>query len=125
MNSKVSSFCGVLFLSCALIGIATAAQCRDAPLEVQQFQRPIPLGVNGSNSTPAFLANGGCTIEFGTLGALLVDQNNIQYILSAAHVLALGTNGYFTTGTPEPITQPNPLAVLPEPRRRAQYARNS
>lgn len=35
-----------------------------------------------------------CGSAEGTLGAMVQDQNGNQYILSDAHVLAIGLNGY-------------------------------
>ncbi|HUY39212.1 MAG TPA: hypothetical protein VMV13_10295 [Candidatus Binataceae bacterium] len=60
----------------------------------------------GSNGVVVQLPNGQCTGSFGTLGALIADGSGNQYILGAAHVFGLGPNGYFTSGSGQPITQP-------------------
>lgn len=72
--------------------------------------RPVPLGVEGSNAAYNVAPDGVCRDEQGTLGGLVADQNGIQYILGAAHILALGPSGYFASGSAEAIVQPG----LPE-----------
>jgi hypothetical protein len=74
---------------------------------VQFFSRPIPLGVDGQNGAVNFdQTTGTCLFIDGTLGSLVSD-GTYQYILGAAHVLALGQNGYFASGSGEPVIQPN------------------
>ena len=75
--------------------------------QTQFIPRPTPMGVAGGNSGfntesvyPECLAYG------GTLGALLQDAAGTQYILSDAHVLALGPTGYYASGSNVPIVQP-------------------
>jgi hypothetical protein len=96
---------GMLF--CCLSGIATAQKYD------QYVPRPITLGTLGGNvAYTSFQEEVGgqtgifCTNEEGTLGALVADQNNNQYILGAAHVLAVGPAAYFGTNSQEPIMQP-------------------
>jgi hypothetical protein len=67
------------------------------------------MGVSGSNES--FTQNGThCTEEKGTLGALVSDGTSL-YVLGPAHVLALGTSGYLSSGSGEPIVQPS-LSIL-------------
>lgn len=47
----------------------------------------------------------------GTLGAVVVDQNGTQYVLSAAHVFAPGKSSFLATGSNEPITQPDLISA--------------
>lgn len=71
-----------------------------------QLTRPTPMGVDGGNEAFNSLPSGGCVDEHGTLGALVTDGTSL-YVLSAAHVLALGTGGYFASGSGQPIVQPS------------------
>jgi hypothetical protein len=71
-----------------------------------QLTRPTTMGVSGSNESFTENARGICTVEKGTLGALVTDGASL-YILGAAHVLALGTSGYFGSASGEPIVQPS------------------
>jgi hypothetical protein len=81
-----------------------------------QLTRPTPMGVDGSNSVLAFATTGpaGCSNINGTLGAIVSDQSGTQYILSAAHVLALGKTGILATGSLQPVTQPALLHAVTE-----------
>jgi len=72
----------------------------------QYYPRPIPLGVIGGNGVVGFdQTNRACQVQGGTLGGLVTDGTS-QYIISAAHVLALGLSGYLASGSSEPVIQP-------------------
>lgn len=73
-----------------------------------QLKRPTPMGVQGSNDVTNTNANiSMCFSQLGTLGAVVADQNGTQYVLSAAHVLALGASSFLATGSNEPIEPPD------------------
>jgi hypothetical protein len=76
-----------------------------------QVTRPTPMGVEGSNGAVSSTTFP-CFGIGGTLGALVADQNGTEYILSNAHVFAVGPSGFFANGYPEPITQPSPFGVV-------------
>lgn len=67
--------------------------------------RPIPLGISGGNILD--MSNAFCCS--GTLGALVHDNNQVQYILSNNHVLARTNKG--TAG--EAIIQPGLVDETP------------
>ncbi len=97
----------VILLLTVSVGFAMTPQIAEAQ------QRPTPMGVWGANSSVNFEPNiGECFTEAGTLGAVVADQDGTQYILSVAHFLAIGPSGYFATGSPQPITQPDVVQVV-------------
>jgi hypothetical protein len=68
---------------------ASAQDCKGTPQQAP-FMRPIPLGISGGNIN-ALLKNKkgqviGCTV--GTLGSMVEDSDDNEYILSNNHVLA-------------------------------------
>jgi len=63
---------------------------------------PIPLGISGGNARDFLNTSAGRTCIGGTLGSLLEDSNNKQYILGTNHLLA--RNNSAALG--EPIVQP-------------------
>jgi hypothetical protein len=79
----LKTFCSISILISLLF--VQAAQAID-----QGFQpRPIPLGTSGGNirdSSWSFCCG-------GTLGSLVQDSQEVQYILSNNHVLARGNRG--------------------------------
>ena len=88
---------GAALVACMLaIGVALTPQsasaqlCTDVPPPQQTaLMRPIPLGVSGGNIRSLIKTNGkdrGCFS--GTLGSMVQDSSNNQYILSNNHVLA-------------------------------------
>jgi hypothetical protein len=101
----------ILFLTFGNAGIAAAAppQCSGSQLNPQS--RPIPLGVFESNAVITAFRGTGCSVYAGTLGALIADSNGNQYVLGAAHVLALGSTGYLASGSAEAIIQPDLFEV--------------
>jgi hypothetical protein len=101
--------CLAILISC-IVFVSPLVHSGSAPPYDQFLARPIPLGTLGSNAafnTTPPKSKFPCVNEQGTLGALIADQNNNQYILGAAHVLALSSTGYFASGSNEPIVQPS------------------
>jgi hypothetical protein len=102
-------------LACVLslvLSIRASAQLvteKPTPPYDLKLARPITLGSLGGNSAynsePELSPP--CYAFAGTLGALLQDQNHVQYVLGAAHSLAIGPNAYFGSGSQEPILQPD------------------
>ena len=91
---RISAATAVLGLLCA--GMAAAQT--PTPIPEQQYQpRPIPLGVSGgaldSLSAPPVYCIG------GTLGALVADENGLQYVTGCNHVLNVGPNGNLPIGS--------------------------
>ena len=67
---------------------ARAQDCSKNPQQSVQT-RPIPLGVSGGNIRSLIVIKGKVKGCFGgTLGSMVQDSNNVQYILSNNHVLA-------------------------------------
>jgi hypothetical protein len=75
--------------------------------------RPIYLGVSGGNPSTTFSWSGynpGNYCSYGTLGALVADNNGNQYVLSNSHVLAEGIriSAPVVSSLGSEITQPGP-----------------
>jgi len=93
MNYKTKS---AFLVACTLaFGVASAPQSAlsgecdvTPPLQQTGLPRPIELGVSGGNihSVIKFKKERGCFS--GTLGSMVQDSNDVQYILSNNHVLA-------------------------------------
>src|ERR1700719_4649257 len=104
---------GAALVACMLaIGVASAPQNASAvdvcsatpPTQQTTLTRPIPLGISGGNIRSLLKNKKGQVIGCltGTLGSMVQDSNNVQYILSNNHVLAdtnIGKAG-------QPIVQP-------------------
>ena len=98
----------------ALAQTGTSASTRSGGSGRKFFTRPVPLGVSISNDQVRYVgANFFCS-GGGTLGAVVEDQNQVQYLLGNAHVIALGALSILSSGAAAGIYQPD-LAITPQP----------
>ena len=113
MNSLIAVM--LILLTSARFVSAQVPSTAGAQLNMH-YPRPIRLGVGGANAavwygtnqttqSPNNAPSSYCNLAEATLGALVQDQNGAQYILGPGHVLALGPNGFLTSGANTPITQ--------------------
>jgi hypothetical protein len=83
---------GVAVLVCVLaIGVASMPQSASAQCD-QLVSRPIDLGVSGGNIRSFGTVNGKRACFSGTLGSMVQDSSNDQFILSCNHVLTKTLN---------------------------------
>lgn len=121
-NGSSRSFTSLLMAVLLLLAGNQLALAKGA-VQGGYYSRPVPVGsavgndaiwygTSATQQTPGNVPGSWCASQWGTLGALVRDQNGNQYILSSAHVLALGVSGYIESNVGTPIDQPDVLVQV-------------